>query len=377
VNARQRFVTALKNEKPDRVPAAPDISNMVPCRLTGKPFWDIYLHGDPPLWRAHLSANRHFGFDAWFYRGHVDLEIEHTNTISHRIVERTDDRIVQETTTRNRLGTLTTETIYFVADSPWRVTKPIKDPLRDVPVFIESMGRVTGYRTDSLEEMRREIGGEFALGMGGLRYPGFQYWVNLFDGGLEQIIDVHAEHPELLRDLAQAEHKRNLTVLEYSLENDPDYLFLGASGSLTMASPSLFREYGLETLRAITRRAAERSVPTLLHSCGRAWELVRMAAEETELSCINPLEPPPMGDCTLGEVKRSFGDRLALMGNLHTTDVMLRGTRETVLEASRKAIEDAGENGGFILSTGDQCGRDTPDENLFAVVEATERYGRY
>ena len=65
------------------------------------------------------------------------------------------------------------------------------------------------------------------------------------------------------------------------------------------------------------------------------------------------------------------------MGNLHTTDVMLLGTPQQVLEASRRAIEDAGTGGGFILTTGDQCGRDTPDANLFAMVEAAERYVRY
>jgi len=31
----------------------------------------------------------------------------------------------------------------------------------------------------------------------------------------------------------------------------------------------------------------------------------------------------------------------------------------------------------IILSTGDQCGRDTPDENLFAMVETARTYGRY
>lgn len=65
------------------------------------------------------------------------------------------------------------------------------------------------------------------------------------------------------------------------------------------------------------------------------------------------------------------------MGNLHTTETMLFGTPEEVLSASRKAIQDAGANGGFILSTGDQCGRETPDENIFAMVEAVEKYGRY
>jgi len=39
-----------------------------------------------------------------------------------------------------------------------------------------------------------------------------------------------------------------------------------------------------------------------------------------------PMEVPPMGDCDLAEIKSRFGDRLGLMGNLHTTAVMLRGT---------------------------------------------------
>jgi uroporphyrinogen decarboxylase len=56
---------------------------------------------------------------------------------------------------------------------------------------------------------------------------------------------------------------------------------------------------------------------------------------------------------------------------------MLRGSRQDVLDASRRAIEDAADGGGFILSTGDQCGRDTPDENILAMVEAVERWGRY
>jgi len=84
-----------------------------------------------------------------------------------------------------------------------------------------------------------------------------------------------------------------------------------------------------------------------------------------------------MGDCDLAEVKRTFGDRISLMGNLHTTDVMLRGTPERVEQAAREAIDAAGAGGGFILSTGDQCGRDTPDENILKALEVARTYGRY
>ena len=73
----------------------------------------------------------------------------------------------------------------------------------------------------------------------------------------------------------------------------------------------------------------------------------------------------------------SDGQAIVLKGNLHTTDVMLYGSVQDVIDASKKAIDDAAEGGGFILSTGDQCGRDTPFENIMAMVETARTYGKY
>jgi len=84
-----------------------------------------------------------------------------------------------------------------------------------------------------------------------------------------------------------------------------------------------------------------------------------------------------MGDCDLAHLKRRYGHRLTLKGNLHTTEVMLRGTPETVAAASRQAIDAAAEGGRFILSTGDQCGRDTRDENILAMIATARDYGHY
>jgi len=84
-----------------------------------------------------------------------------------------------------------------------------------------------------------------------------------------------------------------------------------------------------------------------------------------------------MGDCDLKELKRLYGDRIVLKGNLHTTNIMLNGSVQDVIEASKRAIDDAAEGGRFILSTGDQCGRDTPDENILAMIETARTYGRY
>jgi uroporphyrinogen decarboxylase len=115
----------------------------------------------------------------------------------------------------------------------------------------------------------------------------------------------------------------------------------------------------------------------MLHSCGKSRALVDLLCDETDVDCINPLEIPPMGDIDLAEVKRARGHQISLMGNLHTTNVMLRGTSDDVRAAARQALRDAGQGGGFILSTGDQCGPATPEENLFALVETAKTHGVY
>src|SRR5512139_151256 len=74
MTSRERMITAMTNGQPDRVPVAPDTSNMIPCRLTGKPFWEIYYFGDPPLWRAYIEAVKYFGFDGWFTDGSMQYQ---------------------------------------------------------------------------------------------------------------------------------------------------------------------------------------------------------------------------------------------------------------------------------------------------------------
>jgi uroporphyrinogen decarboxylase len=122
--------------------------------------------------------------------------------------------------------------------------------------------------------------------------------------------------------------------------------------------------------------AKEAGILTMLHSCGKSMAFLEMLCE-TDLDCINPLEEPPMGDVDLSEVKKRYGSKMSLMGNLQTTTVMLKGSAADVERAAKKAIDDAGKDGGFLLSTGDQCGRDTPEENIFKLVEAAKTYGKY
>jgi uroporphyrinogen decarboxylase len=377
---RERFLTAVKHGKPDRVPACPCLSNMVPAKRTGKPFWEITLDKNPPLWKAYLDAARHFDIDGRLIYGGMQFKYSPTDEANHQasteVVSRSDEAWVTRTRHTTPFGTLEEQTIHQCDNPPTLAEKLIKDIKKDIKAFQCLHPEPVGYDAALADQMRHEAGEDavFCLSVG---YPGFHHFSDLFAGGLEAATYACMDHPDLLEEMRMAIHRSAVKKAAMMLDYRPDILYLGGSGTLTLSTPEWVRRFSLPTIQEITRMAREAGIPTMLHSCGKARLLVEWLANETDLDCINPLELPPMGDCELKEIKEKFGKRLCLSGNIHTTNVMLRGTAKDVDEACRQAIEDAGQDGGFILMTGDQTGRDTPEENIFAFVEAARRYGQY
>ncbi|MBT9150808.1 MAG: Uroporphyrinogen decarboxylase [candidate division WS2 bacterium] len=388
MTSKERMLVVLRNEQPDMVPVAPDISNMIPCRLTGKPFWEIYLQdplsgeGGYPLGEAYLEAVKYFGFDAWDQYGSLGPSKEEKREFQREIIEKDAEKIVAKESFHTPEGTLSQEIVYSIDNSPAPRKMLVKDFKKDFPLFLKYWFPDPSSCDDSkFHEWKTKVGD---LGIVGLviSFPGFQSLVYTIDGGdrmssLEALTYAYYDYPDLLREYVFTYENWATKMTERILKAKPDYVLISASGTITLQSPEIFRELGLPTLKKITRLCKKSEVPTILHSCGKEKELVKICVEETDLSCINPLEVPPMGDCNLKEIKEKYGKKIALMGNLHTTEVMLKGSERDVEEAAKEAIDDAGERGGFLLSTGDQCGRDTPDENIFKLVEVARTYGRY
>lgn len=388
MTSKERMLVALRNEQPDMVPVAPDISNMIPCRLTKRPFWEIYLQ-DPlsgksgyPLGEAYLEAVKCFGFDAWDQYGRLGPSKEEKRKFQRDIIEKDEGKIVAREYFHTPEGTLSQEIVYRIDNPPAPRRMLIKDFKKDFSLYLKYWYPDPSSCDDqNFQEWKRKVGD---LGIVGLvvGFPGFQDLVYTIDGGdkmssLEALTYAYYDYPHLFREYALVHEDWAVKMTQKLLEAKPDHILIGGSGTMTLQSPDIFRKLGLPALKKITRLCKEAGIPTILHSCGKEKELVKICVEETDLSCINPLEVPPMGDCNLKEIKEKYGKRIALMGNIHTTEIMLKGSVKDVEEAAKKAIDDAGENGGFLLSTGDQCGRDTPDENIYKLVEVARTYGKY
>ena len=376
MTSKERFITAMVNKKPDMVPVCPDLSQQMPLKMYGQPFWETYYYGNPPMWKVYLEALKYFKFDGRFIYGGVEFKTNSKVKKEKKIICKDENKMVVRTDYHTPKGSLYDEVSYFADSAKVTTSKLIKNIEQDIDKLEYFFPDTIGYDDSEYRQIYETVGdlGVVCLNPGAC--PGMHYWEIFFDS-YEDLVYSESDHPELFETMQKWAEKKTMQELEYVMEIKPDLVYCGGSGMLTLSNLDKVRKYCLPTMKFTTARCKAAGIPTMCHVCGKSRDLVEIFANETDLNLMNPLEPPPMGDVDLAEVKKSLGGKIALSGNLHTTEVMLLGSPDVVRKASEKAIDAAAEGGGFILMTGDQCGRDTPYENIFAMVETARSYGKY
>lgn len=373
---KQRMLTAMTGGIPDRVPASPDTNWMIPARLGGGPFWQVYHYGDPPIWKAYNDCVRHFGIDGFSHHGVADIPRHPDTEWRTEIVRQTAAEMVVRNTMRCPAGELTQETTFLRDEAPTPTKKWIEDfdaQYDCLPYLL--FGDVKNIRFDTYRRTRADLGDAGVVGLCMHLPTLLTQWREPTESAFYDYYD----HHDKLAALMERWTDHHLQVAQAIIDQDlrPDFVFFPNSGLITMQSAEIMQEFSFPALAKLTAIFRRAGIVTSLHSCGKERLTVELAATRTDLDCIDPLEIPPMGDCNLKELKARFGGRIALKGNLHTTDVMLNGTPERVGRAAIECLEDAMAGGGYILSTGDQCGRDTPEANIRRLVEVCETHGRY
>jgi len=113
--------------------------------------------------------------------------------------------------------------------------------------------------------------------------------------------------------------------------------------------PSLFREYVVRYTAPMVKAIKEHGGFARIHCHGRLRaildDIVSMGAD-----AIDPIEPPPQGDVELDHVRRTYGDRLTLFGNIELCDVEMMAPAEfQKVVAEALAEGTCGQGRGFVL----------------------------
>lgn len=128
--SKERMMRAFYRQAADHVPVCPDISFMVPLKLTGRPFYEFFLNGGSQAgWgseacgRAYVDAAKHFGIDGWYIYGTLrEIRPPNAPQFTEEINESEGKKIVRRICHTPK-GVLDGEEHYFADDPPLRTTR--------------------------------------------------------------------------------------------------------------------------------------------------------------------------------------------------------------------------------------------------------------
>lgn len=380
MTSKERILAAMAGESPDRVPVQLGITNMFSIRQQGYSGWDVFHDNKVPYWQVVTDTARRFGLDGYLY---LNLDLRRGASAEDgevrsrtEIVDRTDEKIVKRTTVTTPKGELWSECTLLKNETP-TTTRGLLKTKEDFEIWLEyCFPEDEEFTTETIDTGRAYLG-EDGTAAGIVGIPGLAALAGAFDGKVETASYFAYDYPELLDVYRERAEAAILRRVERLFDADVDYIQLGSSGMLTLSTPELFRRLCLPTIKRVTRICREAGILTELHCCGKERLVVEACHDETDLDSINPLQPPPMGDCDLAEIKRLFGDTLCLKGNVGVTDPLFAGTPEDVERDVIRCMEAAKAGGRFILFSEEGIGGNTPVENVEQYVEVGKRYGGY
>ena len=138
--------------------------------------------------------------------------------------------------------------------------------------------------------------------------------------------------------------------------------------------PRLMKQYLWPPIQHVVKMAHRKGVAYTKHSDGNLMPILEEFIEFCGFDGINPIEPQCMD---LAEVKRRFGQRVYIKGNVDITWVIPYGTENDVRHDVRRAIDQGAKGGGFILAESNSFHPHCKFENILTYVDEAHKYGVY
>lgn len=347
MNGRERFLTALRRQQPDRVPVWELIINE-PTRSTwgatsleefveAEDLDGITVFEDTPLTPVQV--------DDVHMEGIGSADSDHW-----QIVWRQTDVAI-----------------------PYPESGPINGP-EDLAAY-SPPDPDDDARLASLRSAVARFKGKRAIVF--LTHDAFEFSHYLL-GGMDRLLMAYIDTPDFVHELAQMVMDYKTRLMKKAIALGADAIVSGDDYAATHGpsmSPGHFREFVLSYLKQSVDVAHDAGVPFIKHTDGNIWPLLDMMVDEAGIDAIDPLEP--LAGMDIGRAKQQYGDRIAVMGNLDCTELLPNATPEQVELAVQETIAKAAPGGGFVLASSNSIHPAVRPENYRAMIEAARRWGAY
>ena len=145
-----------------------------------------------------------------------------------------------------------------------------------------------------------------------------------------------------------------------------------------LIAPEHFREYYKPHFTRVLEfiKSKKPDVKILFHSCGNVRAVIPDFVE-MGIDILNPVHVTATG-MEPGQLKKDFGKEIVFWGGgVDTQHILPSGTPEQVKDDVMRNIDALAPGGGFVFSTIHNIQAEVPPQNVLAMIEALQVFGRY
>ncbi len=145
---------------------------------------------------------------------------------------------------------------------------------------------------------------------------------------------------------------------------------LGTQNGL-MLSKEMLDTFFVPYASKIFSIARQAGVKNLLHSCGSFRDYIPELIE-AGVDILNPIQVGAR-DMVPKELKQEFGDKLCFHGAVDIQQTLRCGTPDDVREEVKTRVSELGHDGGYIVCSTHNLQNDAPTENILAMYDLDAR----
>ncbi len=256
-------------------------------------------------------------------------------------------------------------------DVPFPLEPLLKAPedFEKLPRKVEIKGKGwTDYLTGITKSLRQRVGEDIPV-IANVPSP-FRI-ACMLRGTHNLYMDLY-ERPDFVKELLEYLIQPTLDYASLQAEVGGDILYTACPvASRTMISRSHFEEFVHPVhIRLFDYWKNKLGRKTLFHVCGDwsdRFDLI--VGEGPDIIHVDKID--------LAWLKKEFGAKACINGNVGTTTTLMLGSPEDVKKEAIECIKKAGAGGGFMLGADCAVPPDTPIENMKALKEAIMEAGNY
>lgn len=144
-----------------------------------------------------------------------------------------------------------------------------------------------------------------------------------------------------------------------------------------MISPEVYRRLiKPKDKRLVNLVKSKSDAKFFFHGCGAVKDFIPDLID-IGVDILNPVQVSAEGMDT-AKLKKEFGDYITFWGGgCHCQHILPNGTSNEVRDEVKRRISDLAPGGGFVFAAVHNIQDDIPPENIMAMFEALEEYGKY